>query len=79
MIQMLFQSFNRNIKQIIKVIGKQWTGTGAIKGQIPLLKPKREINKYYKLDIIQWEQIANRAGSYFQKGGHSATQIELKV
>ena len=24
------------------------TGTGAIKSQIPLLKPKREINKYYK-------------------------------
>ena len=30
-----------------KVIEKQWTGTGAIKWQIPLLKPKREINKYY--------------------------------
>ena len=23
--------------------------TGAIKSQIPLLKPKREINKYYQL------------------------------
>ena len=31
-----------------KAIEKQWTGTGAIKRQIPLLKPKREINKYYK-------------------------------
>ena len=29
-----------------KVIEKQLTGTGAIKRQIPLLKPKREINKY---------------------------------
>ena len=25
------------------------------------------------------EQIANRVGSYFPKGGHSATQTELKV
>ena len=32
----------------VQVIEKQWTGTGAIKRQIPLLKPKREINKYYK-------------------------------
>ena len=32
----------------IEVIEKQLTGTGAIKRQIPLLKPKREINKYYK-------------------------------
>ena len=28
----------------IKVIEKQRTGTGAIKRQIPLLKPKRDIN-----------------------------------
>ena len=28
-----------------KVIEKQWTGTGANKRQIPLLKPKGEINK----------------------------------
>ena len=32
---------------VIEVIEKQLTGTGAIKRQIPLLKPKREINKYY--------------------------------
>ena len=31
-----------------KVIEKQLTGTGAIKIQNPPLKPKREINKYYK-------------------------------
>ena len=31
-----------------KVIEKQCTGTGANKRQNPLLKPKREINKYYK-------------------------------
>ena len=34
--------------QLLKVIEKQLTGTGGIKRQIPLLKPKREINKYYK-------------------------------
>ena len=33
---------------MFKVIEKEWTGTGAIKGQIPLLKSKREINKYHK-------------------------------
>ena len=29
----------------------------------------------------QWEQMANQVGSYFPKvkGGHSATQTELKV
>ena len=37
-----------NITTLLKVIEKQWTGTGAIKRQIPLLKPKREVNKYYK-------------------------------
>ena len=31
-----------------KIREKQKTGTGAIKRQIPLLIPKREINKYYK-------------------------------
>ena len=33
---------------LLKVIEKQWIGTGAIKRQTPPLKPKREINKYYK-------------------------------
>ena len=32
----------------VKVREKQLTGTGTIKRQIPLLIPKREINKYYK-------------------------------
>ena len=32
-------------------------------------------NKYIlHIDKIQWEQIAGRAGSYFPKGAHSATQ-----
>ena len=32
-----------------------------------------------QIDEIQWEQMANRVGSYFPKGVHSATQTELKV
>ena len=45
----------------------------------PALKTKAG-NKYIlQIDKIQWEQIANRAGSYFPKDGHSATQTELKV
>ena len=37
-----------------KVIEKQLTGTGAIKRQIPLLKTKQEINKYYvQIDKLQ--------------------------
>ena len=30
-------------------------------------------------DKIQRKQMANRVGSYFPKGGHSATQTELNV
>ena len=45
----------------------------------PALKTKTG-NKYIlHMDIIQLEQIVYRAGSYFPKGGHSATQTELKV
>ena len=53
------------------VTRKPWTGTGAIRRQISLSK--------FKIDKIQWEQMASRVGSYFQKGSHSATQTELKV
>ena len=63
----------------LKVLEKQWTGTGAIKEQTPLLKPKRENKQILEIDKIQWEQIANRADSYFPKRGHSATQTKLKV
>ena len=52
---------------------KQWTGARAIRRQIPPSKPKSQTDK------IQWKQMANRVGSYFPKGGHSATQTELKV
>ena len=41
---------SQNVKRshYVKVIEKQYTRTGAIKCHIPLLKPKREINIYYK-------------------------------
>ena len=64
----------------IIVSRKQWTGTGAIRYQIPLSKPKLEILKIMlKIDKIQGEQMANQVGNYFPKGGHSTTQTELKV
>ena len=45
----------------------------------PTLKTKMGYNLKLQIDNIQWKQMANRAGSYFPKGGHSATQTELKV
>ena len=39
------------LKKIRDLVGNRnrlLTGTGAIKRQIPLLIPKREMNKYYK-------------------------------
>ena len=43
------------------------------------LKNKTGNKLILQIDKIQVEQIVNRAGSYFPKGGHSATQTELKV
>ena len=45
----------------------------------PALKTKTGNKLILQIDKIQSEQIANRAGSYFPKGGHSATQTELKL
>ena len=45
----------------------------------PALKTKAGNKQILQIDKIQGEQIADRAGSYFPKGGHSATQTELKV
>ena len=45
----------------------------------PALKTKAGNKSILQIDKIQEEQIANRAGSYFPKGGHSVTKIELKV
>ena len=38
----------------------------------PALKTKAENKQIPQIDKIQGERIANRAGSYFPKGGHSA-------
>ena len=55
-----------------KAMNRNWSNQKAN----PALKTKAG-NK--QIDKIQGEQIADRAGSYFPKGGHSATQTELKV
>ena len=57
---------------------KQLIGTGAITRQI---RSQNQDGKQLKLqkDNIQWEQMANRVGSYVQEGGYLATQTKLKV
>ena len=45
----------------------------------PALKTKTGNKLILQIEKMQREQIANRAGSYFLKGGHSATQTDLKV
>ena len=55
------------ICQVVKVIEKQWTGTGAIKSQIPLLKPKREINKYYKYTKYKKNKLLTERAAISQK------------
>ena len=51
---------------------------GNLKANLAL-KTKMGNNKNHKYTKIQQEQMANRVGSYFPKGGHSATQTELKA
>ena len=43
------------------------------------LETKTENTKILQIDKIHSEQIANQAGIYFPKDGHSVTQTELKV
>ena len=45
----------------------------------PALKTKTGNKKILQIDKIHCEKINNRVGRYFPKGGHSATQTELKV
>ena len=45
----------------------------------PTLKTKMGNTQNHKQTKIQRKQMANRVGSYFPKGGHPATQTELKV
>ena len=55
-----------------KAMNRNWGNQKAN----PALKTKTGNDQ---IDKIQCEQIVNRAGIYFTKGGHSATQTELKV
>ena len=57
-----------------KAKSMQRSGTEAIRYQIQPSKPKREI----QIVKIQREHMVNRVISYFPKGGHSATETELK-
>ena len=56
----------------------QRSGTEAIR---PKSSPQNQNKKQLKLVKvkIQREHLVNRASSYFPKGGHSATQTELKI
>ena len=58
-----------------KAMNRNWSNQKAN----PALKTKAGNKQILQIDKIQWEQIANRAGSYFLKGGRSATQTELKI
>ena len=49
----------------------------AITTQTQPSKPKREITNI-QIVKIQREHMVNRVSSYFPKGGHSATETELK-
>ena len=53
-------------------------GTEAIKTQIQPSKPKWEIPKITNSQNTKRTIFFNRVGSYFPKGGHSATQPEQK-
>ena len=58
----------------------QRSGTEAIRTKIQTSKPKWEI-AYIKIVKIQRDHNlkVNRMSSYFPKGGHSATETELKI
>ena len=56
----------------------QRSGTEVIRTQIQPSKPKREIT-YITIVKIQSGHMVNRVSSYFPKGGHSATETELKI
>ena len=69
----------------------QRSGTKAIRTQIQPSKPKQKITKitnsqntkrtYGKSNenLSQREHMVNQVSSCFPKGGHSATQTELKI
>ena len=52
----------------------QRSGTEAIRTQLQLSKPKPEI-----ANITNSQNMVNRVSSFFPKGGHSATETELRI
>ena len=57
----------------------QRSGTEAIRTQIQPSKPNpRERIKIANSQNTKKKHMVNRVSSYFPKGGHSATQTELK-
>ena len=54
----------------------QRSGTKAIRTQIQPSKPKRKITNIRNSQNTK-THIVNRENSYFPKGGHSTTEIEL--
>ena len=64
---------------IVKVKSMERSGSEAIRPQIQPSKPKREITDITKKSKYKKEQMVNQVSSYFLKGGHSATETELKI
>ena len=56
----------------------QRSGTETIRTQIQPSKPKREITNITNSKNTK-EHMVNRVSSDFPKGGHSATETELKI
>ena len=56
----------------------QRSGSEVIRTQIHPSKPKREITNITYSQNTK-EHMVNRVSSYFPKGGHLATETELKV
>ena len=63
------------VKSNRKAMNRNWSNPKAN----PALKTKTGNKQILQIDEIQLKQIANRAGSYFPKCGHSATQTKLNI
>ena len=64
----------------MKVRRMQSSGNEAIRTQIQPSKPKREKTNITNSQNTKIKRnMVNRVSSYFPKGGHSATETELKI
>ena len=57
----------------------QRSRTDAIRAQLQHSKPKREITNITNSQNTKRTYMVNRVSSFFPKGGHSATETELKI